>query len=151
MSFGETFKSGAFCLDLKSETKEGIITEMVDAMLNDGIISDRDEVIQALLERESKESTGMQHGIAVPHGKAASVESLAVAFGIKRGGIDFGAIDGKPSFIFIMTVSSVLQVGPHMRYLAEISRILSKPAARSALLNAESRKEIIDIVCPDDA
>lgn len=149
MTFKEVFTSGAFCLDLKSDHKAALISEMVDAMQAQGLVKDREEIINAIMEREEKGSTGMQHGVAVPHGKADSVEELVAAFGIKRDGIDFDSLDGQPCSIFILTVSSSLLAGPHMSYLAEISRVISKPDVREKLLAASTRDEIIKIICGD--
>ena len=147
MTFKEVFTAGAFCLDLKSDHKAAIIAEMVDAMQAQGLIQDRDEIINAVMEREEKGSTGMQHGVAVPHGKADSVKELVAAFGIKRDGVDFDSLDGQPCRIFILTVSSTLLAGPHMSYLAEISRVISKPDVREKLLASTARDEIIKIIC----
>ena len=81
------------CLDLKGATKEAILAEMVDLLVASGHIRDRDAVLKAVLEREKRMSTGMQNGIAIPHGKTDSVDCLVAALGIKRAGVDFGALD----------------------------------------------------------
>ena len=92
--------------DLKSTTKTGVIEEILDLLIAAGKIrkENRAEVLNALLVRENKMSTGMQHGIAIPHAKTDAVEDLVAALAIKKEGIDFDALDGKPSHIFIMTI-----------------------------------------------
>ena len=146
MEYGERLRNGAFCLDLQGENKQDIIRELVDLLAADGQIGDRDAVLRAVMERERKMSTGMQSGIAVPHGKTDSVNELAVAFGIKRDGVDFDSLDGEPARIFVMTVSPVTQTGPHVRYLAEVSKFLNSPDVRQRLLAAGSVDEILDIL-----
>jgi len=134
------------CLDLKGTTKEAILAEMVDLLVASGHIRDRDAVLKAVLEREKRMSTGMQNGIAIPHGKTDSVDCLIAALGIKRSGVDFGALDGQPSTIFVMTVSPDSRTGPHIQFLAEISRPLNDSAVRSKILAATSREEVLKLL-----
>ena len=133
-------------LDLQGATKEAILAEMVDLLMASGHIRDRDAVLKAVLEREKRMSTGMQNGIAIPHGKTDSVDCLVAALGIKRSGVDFGALDGQPSTIFVMTVSPDSRTGPHIQFLAEISRPLNDASVRSKLLAATSREEVLRLL-----
>lgn len=133
-------------LDLKGATKEEILAEMVELLTASGHIRDRDAVLKAILEREKRMSTGMQNGIAIPHGKTDSVDCLVAALGIKRGGVDFGALDGQPSTIFVMTVSPDSRTGPHIQFLAEISRPLNDAAVRARLLAAATREEVLHLL-----
>ena len=133
-------------LDLKGSTKEEILSEMVDLMVASGHIRDRDAVLRAIVDREKRMSTGMQNGIAIPHGKTDSVDCLLAALGIKRAGVDFGALDGQPSTIFVMTVSPDSRTGPHIQFLAEISRPLNDASVRSKLLAATSREEVLRLL-----
>lgn len=134
------------CLDLKGTTKEAILAEMVDLLVASGHIRDRDAVLKAVLEREKRMSTGMQNGIAIPHGKTDSVDCLVAALGIKRGGVDFGALDGQPSNVFVMTVSPDSRTGPHIQFLAEISRPLNDASVRAKLLAATSPDEVLHLL-----
>lgn len=131
---------------LKGSTKEEIIEEMVDLLVVRGRIKDRDAALKAVLEREQKMSTGMQHGIAIPHGKTDSVDKLVTAFGLKKEGVDFGSMDGKPSTIFIMTISSVSRTGPHIQFLSEISQVLNDPEKRDRILNSQNASEVLDVL-----
>jgi PTS system nitrogen regulatory IIA component len=133
-------------LDLKGENKEAILAEMVDLLVASGHIRDRDAVLKAVLEREKRMSTGMQNGIAIPHGKTDSVDCLVAALGIKRAGVDFGALDGQPSNIFVMTVSPDSRTGPHIQFLAEISRPLNDASVRAKLLAATSPDEVLHLL-----
>ena len=133
-------------INLKGVTKEEIISEMVDLLVVRGKIKDRDSALRAVLEREQKMSTGMQHGIAIPHGKTDSVEKLVTAMALKKEGVDFGSMDGKPSTIFIMTISSVSRTGPHIQFLSEISQVLNDPDKRERILRANSAAEVLEIL-----
>ncbi len=129
-------------VDLKADTKQGIIEEMIDRLVAAGKIKDRDAALQAVLEREAKMSTGMQNGVAIPHGKTDSVKSLVAAVGLNKAGVDFDSMDDVPSTIFIMTVSPAKRSGPHMQFLAEVSRLLGSSSERETLLACRTHHEI---------
>jgi fructose-specific phosphotransferase system IIA component len=123
-------------LDLKANDKEALITELVDLLAARGRLTNRDEVLRDVFEREKSMSTGMEHGIALPHGKSDGVDDLTVAVGIKRDGIDFGSLDGEKSRLFIMVVSPRKTTGPHIQFLAAISSVLRDEAMRAKLFDA---------------
>ncbi|NLB66607.1 MAG: PTS sugar transporter subunit IIA [Lentisphaerae bacterium] len=133
-------------LDLKGAAKDEILVEMVDLLMASGHIRDRDAVLRAIVEREKRMSTGMQNGIAIPHGKTDSVDCLVAALGIKRTGVDFGALDGLPSTIFVMTVSPDSRTGPYIQFLAAISRPLNDATIRTKILAATSREEVLQLL-----
>ena len=133
-------------LDLKSDAKEGIIAEMIDLVVASGKVKDRQAALKAVLDREQKMSTGMQHGIAIPHGKTDAVDTLVTAFALKKEGADFGSLDGQPSRIFVMTVSPVQHSGPHIQFLAEMSQLLNDSQRRERLLSASTTAEVLQIL-----
>lgn len=133
-------------LDLGGSNKGEVIEAMVDLLTAAGGIADRKAALACVLARENKMSTGMEHGIAIPHGKTESVKSLQVGIGIHRQGVDFQSLDGLPAHIFIMTVSPLNKSGPHIQFLAEISRILGSARVRERLLAAESAAEVLTLM-----
>ena len=152
MNLKKVLSCDTISLELKSGTKDGVIEEMTDLLMAAGKIKgieDRKVVLKAVMDREKKMSTGMQNGIAIPHGKTDAVESLVAALGVKKEGIDFGSLDGQPSRIFVMTISPDNRTGPHIQFLAEISRQLNDPKIRDAILNAKSREEIIELLAQE--
>lgn len=132
-------------LNLLSNFKEGIIKEMIDRLADSGLITDKAAAYDAVLEREKKMSTGMEAGVAIPHGKTDSVDRLIPAIAIKKDGVDFNSIDGKPSSIFIMTISPASVSGPHIQFLAEVTQLLKSPQKRALLLAAEKWEEIVSV------
>lgn len=132
-------------LNLEADTKDGIIEEMIGKLFANGLIKDREGALQAVQEREMKMSTGMNNGVAIPHGKTDCVSSLVAAVGLKKRGIDFASTDGKPSTIFIMTISPASRSGPHIQFLAEVSKILRDASSREKLHAAEEVKDIISV------
>jgi fructose-specific phosphotransferase system IIA component len=145
MNLKKVLFSDCVWVDLKADTKNGIIEEMVDRLVAAGKVSDRDAVLKAVLEREEKMSTGMQNGVAIPHGKTDAVKSLVAAIGLNKSGVNFDSMDGSPCTIFVMTLSSLKRRGPHMQFLAEVSRLISQPAEREKLLACKTNNEIYEL------
>jgi mannitol/fructose-specific phosphotransferase system IIA component (Ntr-type) len=134
------------CMDLKGETKAEIITELVDMLAARGRLLDRDMALADVLEREKAMSTGMQYGIALPHGKTEGVRELAVGVGIKRQGVDFDSLDGEKSRLFIIVVSPRRISGPHVQFLAAVGAVLQDEKIREAVISAGSREEVADLL-----
>jgi fructose-specific phosphotransferase system IIA component len=133
-------------VDLKGNTKEEIISELVDLLNKNGKLLNRDEVLADVFLREKTMSTGMQHGIALPHGKSDGVKDMCVALGLKKEGVDFESIDNEKSKLFIMVVSPKRTQGPHIQFLASISAILQDDERRNQIMNANSAEEIVTII-----
>jgi len=134
MNLKKVLTKECFLSELTPGSKADVIEQMIDFLVDRGKISNRDTALQAVLDREAKMSTGMQHGIAIPHGKSDSVDELIIAIGISREDIDFDAMDEQPSRIFVMTLSPENRAGPHIQFLAEISKLLSQPELREKLI-----------------
>ncbi len=133
-------------LELRGSSKQKIIENLLDILVKTGKVKDRAVALEALLEREAKMSTGIQQGIAIPHGKTDAVDELLACVGIKKDGVDFQALDGIPSKIFIMTLSPLTRTGPHVQFLAEISRVLTNEDMRNKLINAGTEEELISLI-----
>jgi Kef-type K+ transport system membrane component KefB/mannitol/fructose-specific phosphotransferase system IIA component (Ntr-type) len=133
-------------LELRENTKEGIITELVDMLAARGKLEDRDLTLEAVLQREKTISTGMQHGIALPHGKTDGVKELAVAVGIKKEGVDFESLDGEKSRLFILVVSPRRVSGPHVQFLAALGAVLKDDGVREAVIAAPSAEAAAELL-----
>lgn len=129
-------------LELKGETKDEVIRELMDSLERAGAIGDRQAAEEAVLERERSMSTGMQHGIALPHAKTDAVEHLAAAIGIKREGMDFKSLDGQPTKIIVLTLGPKTRPESQMQFLAGIGRALGDETRREDILNARSEDEV---------
>jgi fructose-specific phosphotransferase system IIA component len=132
--------------ELQGNTKDEVLTEMVNILAFHGKLEDRDLVLHDIFEREKSMSTGMQHGIALPHAKTEGVKDICVAVGIKKDGIDFDAMDGEKSRLFIMVVSPKKISGPHVQFLAAIGTVLSDDAVREQVINAGSREVVVNLL-----
>ncbi|MDR0910139.1 MAG: cation:proton antiporter [Spirochaetaceae bacterium] len=134
-------KASSIKLDLVGQTKEAIIKELLQILDDQGLLDDSALVLQDVLDREKIASTGMQHGIALPHGKTEGVSRMVAALGISRNGIDFESLDGEKTNIFVLLVSPKRTAEPHVRFLAAISKLLGDEMTRKQLLNADSPEE----------
>jgi PTS system fructose-specific IIC component len=146
MALYELLDTNSILPNLRAESKEAAIEELVEALDRAGRVADRGAVLDAVLEREQAMSTGLEDGVAVPHAKSAAVSTLTAALGIKREGLDFESADGKPTKIVFLLVAEQNNPGPHVRALAKLARLLSDPAMRTALINARTAQEILDTI-----
>ncbi|WP_372808091.1 PTS sugar transporter subunit IIA [Pontiella sp.] len=146
----ETLKSSldpaCIRLELNASTRDGAISELIDLIHAKHHLKNPEEALRVVMEREQKMSTSLENGIAVPHGKADSIDHLLVAVGLKKKGIDFKSADGQRSNIIILILSSTARVGPHMRCLAEIGRLLQSDANRKKVLAAKDAETVYEIM-----
>ena len=133
-------------LHLKGTSKEEIIDELLDMLVQAGKVKDKAVARACVLDRERKMSTGMKHGIAIPHGKTDSVSDLVACIGISDHPVDFDSLDQEPCRIFIMTLSPIDKTGPHLQFLAEVSLLLKSAEKRQEILNATDKSDIIRIL-----
>ena len=133
-------------IDLKGQTKSEIIDEMVDILYNNGKLNDREEYKKEILKRESQSSTGMEEGIAIPHGKTNAVKIPTVAIGISKKGVDYESLDGEPSHLFFMIAAPENSNDSHIELLSKITTMLLEDDVREALLNVKSKEEVLDIL-----
>ncbi len=146
MDLKNLLKPELVTLDLKGTNKEEIIKELVDLAARSGKVSDKEEAARSVFERENRMSTGMKHGIAIPHGKTTAVRELVACVGISQHEINFDALDRKGCRIFIMTLSPIDKTGPHLQFLAEVGMLFRSEEKRQALLSAKTAEEVVSIL-----
>ena len=133
-------------LHLKGTTKEEIINELLDILVSAGKVQDKTAAYTAVMDREKKMSTGMKHGIAIPHGKSSTVKDLVACIGISDTAVDFDSLDHEPCRIFIMTLSPLEKTGPHLQFLAEVSLLFKSSEKRAEILKAQNPQDIFKIL-----
>ena len=134
---------------LTATDKPGVLRELVQILADAGEIDDFDAVLTAIQEREDRRSTGLEDGIAVPHGKTAAVSGLKLAIGIAPQGVDFDCADGKPATLFFLLVAQPNCSGPHVQALAEIAKLAQSRALCKALAHADDAREVIELLQED--
>jgi fructose-specific phosphotransferase system IIA component len=130
-------------IPLEAVSKEDLLRELVSIVASTDGISDEDAVLQAVRERESILSTGIGHGVAIPHGKSPSVPELRMAAGRAASPVDFDALDGQPVALFFLLVGPETAAGPHIKALSRISRIVRRDDVRDRLIAASTPDEFL--------
>ncbi len=157
MKFIDILDSGRVIHRLSSGRREDVLQELVQkgflaANAKAGMTKDDEErIVRVLEERERLGSTGIKDGLAIPHGKLEGLPTLIAALGLHEQGIDFGALDGQPSRIFIVLLAPETAGGLHLKALARISRLFSDPAFHRRLLEAPNAAAIYEEVAAEDA
>ncbi len=151
MTLMEILSGKSVIVGLKGQTKREILEELVDALEVGDKITDREKVLEAVLQREAIMSTGIGHGIAIPHGKSEYVTELGGVLGTRRDGVDFDALDGNSTFIFFLLVSPMDVSGPHIKALAMISRLLKGEEFRQRLIQAKDKDAAIATIVEEES
>jgi len=128
--------------ELKGNKKEEIIDELIDLFKDDKRIFDLETVREAVKEREKIMSTGVGKGVAIPHAKTTGTNEILVAFGKKMNPIDFEALDNQPVKLFFLLIGQENLVGPHIKLLSRISRLMNKDEFRETLAMTDDPAEI---------
>jgi fructose-specific phosphotransferase system IIA component len=146
MRLSSEIKKTAVLMRMNSRDKPGAIEELVDLLCSAYRLRDREAILEAILSREEKASTGIGMGLAVPHAKTAVVDKLYVAFGLSPEGIDFNSADGEKSHLFFIMVSPKDRTGPHIQALAGISRLVKHEEVREGLMSCRDAKELLSFI-----
>lgn len=144
MKFADFITPEAIQSDLKADGKEGVIREMVQALVEAGRIraADYESIVKAILNREELGSTGIGRGVAVPHTKHPGVDRLVGSVAISREGVDFDALDGEKVNLFFLLISPQDRPGDHLRALENIARQLRDETFCRFLKQAKSAEDI---------
>jgi len=144
MKFADFVCREAIRADLAAQDKEGVIREMVQALLDAGKIDpdEQESIVKAILKREELGSTGIGRGIAVPHTKHPSVEHLVGTVAVGKEGVNFSSLDGEKVQLLFLLISPPDRPGDHLRALENISRQLRDETFCRFLKKAKSAEEI---------
>ena len=153
MKFADFISPEAIRADLAADGKDGVIREMVQALLDAGRIdaSEKESIVKAILNREELGSTGIGRGVAVPHTKHGSVEQLVGTVGVSREGVDFDSLDGEKVFVLFLLVSPLDRPGDHLRALENISRQLRDDRFCRFLKQSKTAEEIRQLLTEADS
>lgn len=146
ISISSLLKKELIILNLKSSDKISAIRELVSLLVQQGVVIDEGEFLRDILKRENLESTGIGLGIAIPHARTKAIRALSLAFGRSKEGVDFSAIDGKPSNLIFLIASPEEEKTKYIMALAKLSRILRKEEVRRKLQEAQTEEEILEII-----
>jgi mannitol/fructose-specific phosphotransferase system IIA component (Ntr-type) len=121
---------------LEAKTKDEVLVELVDVLAGDGCVRSPNEVLRVVQAREQVLSTGIGHGVALPHGKSDVCAQLLIAAGVAPHGIEFDALDAEPVRLIFLLVGPESEAGPHIKALSQISHLVRRADVRDRLLGA---------------
>ncbi len=146
MKITEFLNKNAIKIGLQSTEKEDSLKELVDVLAGVVDVGDKKAIVKSLIERENLGSTGIGQGIAIPHGKTDKVKELISVLAISKKGVNFEALDGEPVYIFFLLVAPKDAAGPHLKALAQISRMLRDTYFCDLLRRCETNEQVYDLI-----
>lgn len=151
MKISDILDESVVRVNLKGKSKDETINEMIAIVNHSAKIVDIEKVREAIFEREKIMSTGVGNGFAIPHGKTDAVTDIVAAFAVTEEEIDYESLDEQPVRLIFLLVGKDSMVGPHIKLLSRISRLMNKEDFRKKLLGAGSPKEVIEIFKTEEA
>ena len=144
MKFSDFVAADAIRSQVGANTKEGVIREMAQSLVDAGSIAagDLESIVKAIMKREDLGSTGIGRGVAVPHTKHPSVNRLVGTVAVSHDVVDYESLDGEPVQLFFLLVSPPDRPGDHLRALENISRQLRDEAFCRQLKSAKGPMDI---------
>jgi PTS system nitrogen regulatory IIA component len=146
VNLSELLNPAAISTRLKAKTKREALSELVELLESGHGIKSQGEILDRVLRREAMMSTGIGNGVAIPHGKARAVDRMLASCAVSAEGVEFEAVDGEPARLFILLVSPENVGAPHVRVLANISRLLKEESVRQKLRDAASPAEFLAVL-----
>ncbi len=150
MDLSDVLKPTLIWPRLESTTKAEIIHELAQKISVQMPELNECQISEILMERERLGSTGIQDGIAIPHGKVPALENIVVACGLCPDGVDFDSHDGKPTKIFFVLLAPEFAAGQHLKVLAKLSRILKSETFRAKLIDCQDSTSMLKIIVEED-
>lgn len=151
MKIAEFLSPTAVIPELTSSSKPEVLRELAAALARAGTGISAERMREVLLEREKLSSTGIGEGVAIPHGKMTGLPKLLAAFGVSHGGLEFEALDEKPTYLFFALVAPENSAGLHLKALARISRLFKSADFRKAILEADGADAVYKLIVEEDA
>lgn len=151
MRLSEILNPACIKVPLAATSKQDALYELVELLAQAGAVTQVQQLKDAVWQREQTRTTGIGHGIGIPHGKTSCLHELHMAIGIPATPIEFGAIDNKPVELIILLASPADQTGPHIQALAKISRMLTDDVFRDAVKKAQSPEKLYEMLLQHEA
>ena len=148
MILSELIQPDLIKLGMEAHTKWGAIEELIDHLISahELRMTNRQEVVDSVFAREQSLSTGLEHGLAVPHGAVDCVHEILACIGISNDGIPFESIDGKPARLVVLLVIPKGAFQRHVRTLAGIARLARNQKLRERILAAKTEDDVMDVI-----
>lgn len=143
MKIQDVLNKNVMLFDLQATDKEGVINEMIQSLVDNGVVTDFDTFKAGIMNREAQTSTGLGDGIAMPHSKNEAVKEATILFAKSNKGVDYASLDGQPTDLFFMIAAPEGANDTHLAALAELSKYLMKPGFADKLRQASTSDQVI--------
>ena len=143
MKIQDVLNKNVMLFDLQATDKEGVINEMIQSLVDNGVVTDFNTFKAGIMNREAQTSTGLGDGIAMPHSKNEAVKEATVLFAKSNKGVDYASLDGQPADLFFMIAAPEGANDTHLAALAELSKYLMKPGFADKLRQASTPDQVI--------
>ena len=143
MKIQDVLNKNVMLFDLQATDKEGVINEMIQSLVDNGVVTDFETFKAGIMNREAQTSTGLGDGIAMPHSKNEAVKEATVLFAKSNKGVDYASFDGQPTDLFFMIAAPEGANDTHLAALAELSKYLMKPGFADKLRQASTPDQVI--------
>ena len=143
MKIQDVLNKNVMLFDLQATDKEGVINEMIQSLVDNGVVTDFETFKAGIMNREAQTSTGLGDGIAMPHSKNEAVKEATVLFAKSNKGVDYASLDGQQTDLFFMIAAPEGANDTHLAALAELSKYLMKPGFADKLRQASTPDQVI--------
>ena len=150
MKITDVLKKENIIFELKAQTKDEIIDELINSLKQNKQIKNINKLKDAILEREEVLSTGIGKGVAIPHCRTDTVEGIIIAFGKTLLPVDFESLDNKPVLLIFLIASNEAMNSEHLKLLNQIGKIASNDELLSRIVRAKDSDEIYNILAELD-
>ena len=151
MKISEILEEKLVVTNLSGTTKEEIINAMIELVSKSPKVLNKEKVRTAIFDREKIMSTGVGNGFAIPHGKTDAVSDIVASFGITKEAINYQSLDEKPVRLVFLLIGKDNLVGPHIKLLSRISRLMNKEEFRAKLLTLQTAAEVLETFRQEEA
>ncbi len=130
---------------LKAKSKKQVLQELA-ARAAESTKLDQREIFETLLHRERLGSTGVGHGVAIPHGKFEKLDKIVSLFARLSTPVDFDSIDDQPVDLVFLLLAPESAGADHLKALARISRLLREPASIEKLRGSKDAAALYSVL-----
>ncbi|MDH4157176.1 MAG: PTS sugar transporter subunit IIA [candidate division Zixibacteria bacterium] len=132
--------------DLKAQTKDEVIEELVGLVAGSNMVTDHESLLRDIKQREDLVTTGVGYGVAFPHAKTKAVKGIVIAFGRSLKGINFDAMDRQPVHLFFLIAAPEDAIGAHLNVMARLSYLMKSEENRQRLLSVTSPGDVLTLI-----
>lgn len=146
MKITDLLSKNAIKLNGIANDKTDVINQMVDLMMNNGNIVDKETYKSTVMQREKEGTTGIGEGIAIPHGKSDSVSKPGLSAMVIPNGVEFESLDGQPAKLLFLIAAPNTKDNIHLDVLSRLSTLLMDVKFREKLINAKTEEEFLKYI-----